>query len=710
MNDSLTLTSQTDLTSSDPAIQEDAHGKDSQSTPVSIFQSPIQLKYLIDNVPGVIYQFLLEPDGRRSLPYMSQGVREVYGIEPEQIQKNIELLFNCIHPDDLSQLEQTIAESAQTLQRWQYEWRIILPSGEQKWLKGTSQPEKQPNGAILWSGYITDITQRKQAEIDLGQSEVQFRCLVENANDFIWSAKLDSTLTYLSPAFETMFGYSVSDWLHQSFCPLVHPDDLSYLMTFIDQVIETGECVTEIEYRHLTKSGEWHWVMSNVWPVKDDDGNVIALQGILRDITERKQAEAMLKQQQSQIESILNNIPHIAWLKDQESRYIAVNESFAKACGVRPEEVVGQIDDDLWPFDLAASYRQDDSQVMQSRQRQQIEEKLVDSTGETRWVETYKTPVYDPKNQVIGTAGISQDITERKNLEIKLTQQTKALKKTLNQLKQTQVQIIQAEKMSSLGEMVGGIAHEINNPMNFISANLIHAEEYVKNLLDLIHLYQEYYPEAHEEIQAFTEEIDLDYLEEDFNQLLQSMRVGSKRIQKIVLSLRNFSRLDEAEVKDVDLHEGIESTLMVLNHRLQQAQEHRIEMIKEYDNLPLVQCYPGQLNQVFMNLLENAIDALEKRTEGKQIWVKTARVNSDWIAIHIADNGAGIPHQIQGKIFDPFFTTKPVGQGTGLGLSSCYQIITEVHKGKIQCYSTVGEGTEFVIQLPIILQGIGYKE
>jgi PAS domain S-box-containing protein len=710
MNDFLTLTSKTVSTSSYPAIQETSPGQHSQPMLASVFQSPLQLKHLIDNVPGAIYQFLLKPDGCRSFPYISHGVQELYGVEPEQAQQNAELLFNFTHPDDLSYLEQTIAESAQTLQRWQCEWRIILPSGEQKWLKGTAQPEKQADGAILWSGYITDITQRKQAEIDLTKSEAQFRRLVENANDLIWSSELDGTLTYFSPAFEKIFGYSVSEWLHQSLSPLVYPDDLPHFMTFIHQVIQTGECVAGIEFRHATKSGEWRWVMSNVWPVKDDDGNVIELQGILRDITERKQAEALLRQQQSQIKSILDNIPHIAWLKDQQSQYIAVNEPFAQACGVSSQQIIGQTDDALWPLDLAEAYRQDDSLVMQSRQRQQIEEKLINSTGEVRWVETYKTPVYDEQNQVIGTAGIAQDITERKNLELKLTKQTRALKKALKQLKQTQAQMIQAEKMSSLGEMVGGIAHEINNPVNFISANIIHAEEYVENLLDLIHLYQAHYPEPTDDIQVLTEEIDLNYLEEDFAQLLQSMKVGSKRIQQIVLSLRNFSRLDEAEVKDVDLHQGIESTLLVLNHRLQQTPGDRIEIIKEYNELPLVQCYPGQLNQVFMNLLENAIDALEKRTEGRQIRIKTDRINSDWVAIHIADNGAGIPSLIQGKIFDPFFTTKPVGQGTGLGLSSSYQIITEVHKGKIQCHSTVGEGTKFIIQIPIQAQGIENRE
>ncbi len=672
-----------------------------QQTLAPIFQSPVQLQSLIDNVPGAIFQFRLEPNGERSFPYISEGVKELYGFEPQQVQQNPELLFKFIHPEDLLKLEQSVAESAQTLQRWQCEWRTILPSGQQKWLKGTSQPEQQSDGAIVWSGYITDITQRKLAESALIDSEAQFRRLVEHASDLIWSSKLDSTLTYISPVFETVWGYSVSKWLGQSFCPLVHPDDLPNLMIFINQVIETGKSAAGMEFRHSTKSGEWHWVMSNVWPVKDNDGNVTGLQGILRDITERKQVEARLQQQQSQIKSILDNIPHIAWLKDDESRYTAVNETLLEAVGISSEQIIGHTDEHFQPVELAQSYRQDDLEVMQSRQCKKIEEKIINSTGKSRWIETYKTPIYDDNNQVVGTAGIAQDITERKNLELKLTKQTKTLKKALKQLKTTQAQMIQTEKMSSLGKMVGGIAHEINNPVNFISANLFHAEEYIKDLLDLIYLYQEHYPEPPKEIQSFIEDIDLDYLQGDFKQLVNSMRVGSKRIQDVILSLRNFSRLDEAELKEVDLHQGIENTLLILNSRLQQSQNNPIEIVKEYNELPSVCCYPGQLNQVFLNLLENAIDALTLKSEEKQIQIKTSLIDSNWVAIHICDNGVGIPDKIQDQIFDPFFTTKPVGQGTGIGLSSSYHIITEVHDGKIECNSTVGEGTELIIKIPI---------
>lgn len=313
-------------------------------------------------------------------------------------------------------------------------------------------------------------------------------------------------------------------------------------------------------------------------------------------------------------------------------------------------------------------------------------------------------------------------------LERKVRERTQELKeknqflhRTLEDLQRTQAQLIQTEKMSSLGQIVAGVAHEIDNPVNFICNNISYATEHMKNLLELLILYQQAYPQPSQSIQSKITEIDLVSLQEDLPKLFNSMQVGSERITDIVESLRHFSEFDEAEFKAVDIHEGINSTLMILHNRLKATGDHpEIKVVKEYGILPAVECFPGQLNQVFMNLITNAIDALETpkhidTTHSTQqtlaesstsvriptLWIKTEVLDGQWAVIRIIDNGSGIEAAYLPKIFDPFFTTNSVSKGTGLGLSISYQIITEKHHGKLDCFSTMGQGTEFVIQIPL---------
>ena len=307
-------------------------------------------------------------------------------------------------------------------------------------------------------------------------------------------------------------------------------------------------------------------------------------------------------------------------------------------------------------------------------------------------------------------------------LEQRVEERTTTLQETVQELHRTQAQMIQSEKMSALGHLVAGVAHEINNPVNFIHGNLTHVSTYIEDLMSLIQAYQGYIPHPPQSIQTKIEEIDLDFLMQDTIKLLQSMKVGTNRIREIVLSLRNFSRLDEAEFKPIDVHEGINSTLLILQNRFKdQPQRPAIQVIKDYGQLPIVNCYPGRLNQVFMNILVNAIDALDEEWDIERdgssshnilsetidakrtptITVRTAMVANHWVEIAIADNGGGIPESIQKQIFDPFFTTKSVGKGTGMGMSISYQIIVEHHHGEFGCTSEPGEGAEFTIRIPI---------
>ncbi|MEB3357780.1 MAG: ATP-binding protein [Synechococcales bacterium] len=309
--------------------------------------------------------------------------------------------------------------------------------------------------------------------------------------------------------------------------------------------------------------------------------------------------------------------------------------------------------------------------------------------GQLVMCEWHSRLLVETDGQAVGILSIAQDVTGRKQIEL---------------------QLLQAEKMSSLGQLVAGVAHEINNPVNFIYGNLSHAQEYVMQMLSLIQAFRDRPTATDPELEEFIDDIDLDFIIEDTPKLLSSMRTGASRIREIVGSLRTFSRLDEAEYKDVNIHDGLDSTLTILQYRTKPRPEAPgIRIVKNYGDLPTVECYPGQLNQVFMNILTNAIDALEERDQSRtaaeiqqcpsQITIETEAI-AGWVYIRIADNGPGIPPAIKARIFDPFFTTKPTGKGTGLGMSISYQIITEKHQGQLFCTSELGEGAQFTIQIP----------
>ncbi|NJL90288.1 MAG: PAS domain-containing protein [Coleofasciculaceae cyanobacterium SM2_1_6] len=354
-------------------------------------------------------------------------------------------------------------------------------------------------------------------------------------------------------------------------------------------------------------------------------------------------------------------------------------------------------------------------------------------------VEIAVSPYFNQSDRTQEYIAILRDITDRKYAEIciqaslneqeqlaqQATEQAKELEQVLQSLQSTQSQLIQTEKMSSLGQLVAGVAHEINNPVNFIYGNLTHSVTYSQDLLELVDRYQARdhcqgkTPDP--DIQEFVETIDLAFLREDFPKVLYSMKLGADRIRQIVLTLRNFSRLDEAEKKPIDIHEGINSTLLLLQHRLKNKPgQEKIQIIKNYNKIPLVDCYAGQLNQVFMNLLSNAIDAVESHylstskldqdsdgvaePESPTITISTQKIYPNFVQISIKDNGCGIPETVRTKIFDPFFTTKPVGSGTGIGLSISYQIVVDKHGGKLYCLSEVGKGTEFLVEIPIVLK------
>ncbi|MHC5739373.1 hybrid sensor histidine kinase/response regulator [Nostoc sp.] len=304
-----------------------------------------------------------------------------------------------------------------------------------------------------------------------------------------------------------------------------------------------------------------------------------------------------------------------------------------------------------------------------------------------------------------------EEVLVRIENHLKLRNLTKTLIAKNAELQQTQTQLIQAEKVAALGQLTAGIAHEVNNPINFIAGNLNFVGQYVQEVVNLLHLYQKYLPNPPDEIQTAIQKNDLNFLLDDLSKIIQSMQVGTDRVTEIVSYLNNFSRHREAGKKLANLHEGLESTLLILGHRFKRNAHHpAIQLVKDYGDLPLVECFPGEINQVFMNLICNAIDAIEETNKNKDIdtiyqntgviKIKTEAIGEQ-VVLRFADNGSGIDKADQTKIFDAFYTTKPVGKGTGLGLSIAYQIVVNNHHGKLTYHSQPGEGIEFIIELPI---------
>lgn len=335
-------------------------------------------------------------------------------------------------------------------------------------------------------------------------------------------------------------------------------------------------------------------------------------------------------------------------------------------------------------------------------------------SGARHWRQS-ETELLQALSEQVGVAIRQAELYEQARVSAEVAQrQAQQLELTLQQLKKTQAQLIQTEKMSSLGQLVAGIAHEINNPVNFIYGNMVYLKDYVQGLSELIELYRSHYPEPDDAIAAKIEAIDLDFVLQDLPNILKSVQGGSERIYQMVLSLRNFSRLDQAAMKAVDIHEGLESTLRLLQHRLRNDRKWTPAVLhRNYGQLPLVECYPSQLNQVFMNILVNAFDAIEQQAVQQpeqrfepQISIAT-EADSDWAYIRISDNGPGMSPEVQRHLFDPFFTTKPVGQGLGLSIS--HQIIVETHHGLLSYQSELGQGTEFCIAIPLQQPRLGLK-
>ncbi|MDY6940565.1 MAG: PAS domain S-box protein [Cyanobacteriota bacterium] len=672
--------------------------------------SEARLQRLADNIPGAIYEFQLDPDGRMCFPYVSSGFRDVFDLELEGLDRDATPVFERIQTEDFPGLQEAIAHSARTLENWQSEWRTIASSGKYKWCKGIAKPQRQPEGSILWYGCIVDITDRKRTEATIAVQQQRISGLVEQSPLAIIEWTQEFKVRAWNRAAETMFGYSREEVLGCRAAELIVPNSAEATVAEVMKELPKGTGGHYTVNENITKDGrcivcEWHNQQ-----LVDSQGQIVGVFSMVLDITDRKQAEVEL----AKLSLVASQTDSAVVITDRHGLTEWVNDSFVRISGYTLEEVRGKK-----PGDLLQGPQTDPQTVESIREalhtRTPFQGEILnyDKQGRSYWLWLNINPIFDSNGELINFVAIESDISERKEYELQLKQQTTALEQTLSELKRTQVQLVQSEKMSSLGQLVAGIAHEINNPVNFIYGNLTYVNEYSQDLLAVVKAYQECYPDPPPEIRSEFDPMEIEFLQADLAKLLRSMRVGAERIREIVLSLRTFSRLDEAEMKTVDIHEGIESTLTILQSRFKASTDRaEISLVKQYGQLPLVECYSGPLNQVFMNILANALDAIEERDRTRKpreiqqnpstIRIVTEANNeSGQVTIRIVDNGPGIPEEIQNQIFDPFFTTKDIGKGTGLGMSISYQIVRDKHRGSLECISQLGEGTEFTIRIPV---------
>ncbi len=714
----------------------------------------------------------------------------IFGLSPDSPTPTFSEMLQLIHADDRQRWRQAVFRTLELGVALELDYSIVRPSGEVRYVTGKGQAEFDRDGNIVrLFGTVLDITERARAEADRDR-------FFAMSLDPLVILDFDGQIKRCNPSWERHFGYSASESVGRSVVDFLAPGDRSESWDILQQLQENTPIVGW-ETRCKTKSGKSRWFSWNAAPIVEDR----AIYAIVRDITERKSAEASLRQSErkyrllAQQEELINRVteqirnslnletirqtavtavrdllqidrcsfiwysppvptpdsPNLesdasAILLERKAPLSAVEDApegyFQIVAEAKPPDAVSRIG--FYPIGSANRAMAAYVQRLEELRIDNIEH-LVDEPElrELMRVFGHQSMLVEPfqtENGEIGMLLCSKDnephhweqrertllraVCDRLSIAVSQAElyqksrdaerraraRSQELSDAIHKLQAAQSQLVQAEKMSSLGQLVAGVAHEINNPISFIYGNVSHATQYAHDLFGLVERYARDCPTPSPELAEYIDEIELDYLMEDMPRLMSSMEIGAERIKDIVKSLRTFSRLDEADRKRVDLHANIDSTLTILQSRLRATSERpEIEIARDYGELPSVNCYIGPLNQVFMNLLANAIDAIDSkletdraagRTETKGRIEIATRIDLAFVTIEITDNGGGIPDQVRDRIFDPFYTTKQIGKGTGLGLSICYQIVVERHGGQLHCNSNPGMGTTFSIVLP----------
>ena len=676
------------------------------------------IEQVANSSPGILYIYDMEQ--QRNV-YCNRQLSEVLGYSAAQVETMGEnLMEQLLHPDDLPQVQRHL-QSMQGLadgKTREMEYRTRRVDGTWVWLHSRETVFRRDRTGRVTQilGIAQDITARKNAEAALLASQQRLTLLIQQTPLGVIEWTTEAQVQAWNPAAEEIFGYAAKEAIGQPFSFLVQEDRYEQVSElFADLLTQSGG--TRSINANYTQDGreilcEWYNT-----PLVAPSGETIGIASLVHDVTDRVAAETALQEREERLRSINTSVPGVIYqyqvnLDTGEERIPYMSPRAVELFEVESQTLMAH-PEMMWamvhPDDLHR-YQESVAIAVQNQLPWFDEFRITTPSGTVKWLRAQSEPSAPLGNLSIHN-GVMIDISERKAAEAALQASESELRHTLEELQRTQMRLIQGEKMSSLGQLVAGVAHEINNPVNFIYGNLAHAKNYTQDLLNLVQLYQLHHPETDPAIAEAIAAADLDFVSEDLPKLMNSMKFGADRIRDIVASLRTFSRMDEVTMRAVDLHAGIDSTLVILNNRLRADEERpAITILRNYGTLPLVECHAGQMNQVFMNLITNAIDALDDWCKqaaiaddcDPQIEIKTEILSRQRCAqITFADNGTGIPESVRQRIFDPFFTTKPVGQGTGMGLSISYQIITETHGGTLECHSQPNQGTRFVIQIPL---------
>ena len=681
-----------------------------------------------------------------SIEYVNPKFTQLTGYSLEEVIGRNPRILNSGEksPDEYKTLWDVIKSGSE----WRGEFRNKKKNGELFWEFASISPIRDSMGEIThFVGVKEDITERKLAEHELNQ-RLKFEKVVSTVSSkFVGIYDIDDSINSSLQDICTFGGatsacvYLFNDdltsiektyeWSSPSVSPAaalkrLRVETLHWLLSSLrDRQVTKVHDVSELpgyaeaEKKEFEREGIKSFLIvplrlyeqlagfvcfNNIEEIRSwsdsDQAMLWIFSQIIGNALERRNNDVLVAEGMRQQRAILNNIPDMAWLKDSESRYVAVNESFGTVCGLKPDEVAGKTDYDLWPHKLAEKYVSDDKEVIRSGKRQVFEERISDKDRKETWIETIKTPIYDGSGKIIGTTGIARDVAGRRLAEESLKKVNDKLRKAYADLQSAQSQILQQEKMASIGQLAAGIAHEVNNPMGFIISNLGSLQKYINRLEEFIKMQTETIerlapenPDSGAILETIRENkrsLKLDYILEDSENLIKESLDGADRVKHIVQNLKDFSRIDETEIKLADINQGLESTINIVWNEL----KYKITLHKDYGDLPLIRCNPGQMNQVFLNILINAAQAIDKQGD---IFVKTWHDNGH-VHISISDTGCGIPSDKIRRIFEPFFTTKEVGKGTGLGLSIAYDIVKK-HRGSIKVKSAVDKGSVFTITL-----------